>query len=209
MTTSLDYFSLDSVAIIPAICCIGSSERNSEVVEEILQCNPHIKSRENKPDASIVVFDIKEKEMFSRELIDICLNNRHYSVLVILTMQETNQIQLFVRNNMDFVFVTSVPSEQERWCIYESYVYGRVSYDNFCEALNICADNQDCLVINTTTNVLRFMRYPTIFKRENAARVIQRGCHNWLFKGRCKDGSVGIVPRLSIESLKREFGMFA
>jgi len=32
--------------------------------------------------------------------------------------------------------------------------------------------------------------------RQNAARIIQKGLHNWLWSPRCKDGTVGIVPRL-------------
>lgn len=32
--------------------------------------------------------------------------------------------------------------------------------------------------------------------RHKKARIIQNGCHNWLYLPRCKDGSVGIVPRL-------------
>lgn len=37
--------------------------------------------------------------------------------------------------------------------------------------------------------------------RNNAATVIQKGCENWLWKPLCKDGTVGIVPRLALKQL--------
>ena len=38
--------------------------------------------------------------------------------------------------------------------------------------------------------------------KNNAARVIQNGCHNWLWSPKLKDGSIGIVPRLALQRLQ-------
>lgn len=38
-------------------------------------------------------------------------------------------------------------------------------------------------------------------KRSNAVRIIQQGCHNWLYSPKCRDGTIGIVPRLSLKNL--------
>jgi hypothetical protein len=38
--------------------------------------------------------------------------------------------------------------------------------------------------------------------RDNAARKIQKGCYNWLYSPKCKDGTVGIVPRLGWKKYK-------
>lgn len=46
------------------------------------------------------------------------------------------------------------------------------------------------LIVNT--NFARFERRVT---------NLQRACGNWLFKPRCADGTIGIVPRLSLETL--------
>ena len=37
--------------------------------------------------------------------------------------------------------------------------------------------------------------------RNNAARVIQKGLFNWLWSTKCKDGTTGIVLRLSLKEL--------
>jgi hypothetical protein len=36
--------------------------------------------------------------------------------------------------------------------------------------------------------------------RDQAARIIQRGCHDWLWKPILKDGKPGIVLRLSMQN---------
>ncbi len=36
---------------------------------------------------------------------------------------------------------------------------------------------------------------------DEAARTIQRGCHNWLWKPKCNDGTLGINVRLSLKEL--------
>ncbi len=36
-------------------------------------------------------------------------------------------------------------------------------------------------------------------KEEKAARIIQNGCHNWLWKPVCKDGTLGINVRLGMK----------
>jgi ankyrin repeat protein len=35
-----------------------------------------------------------------------------------------------------------------------------------------------------------------------AAKVIQRGCHNWLYSPMCRDNTIGIVPRLEWQKIQ-------
>ena len=44
---------------------------------------------------------------------------------------------------------------------------------------------------NTTSGTLR----------KWAAKVIARGCHDWLYKPKCKDNTIGIVPRIHLTYL--------
>ena len=37
--------------------------------------------------------------------------------------------------------------------------------------------------------------------QELATSFIQKGCHNWLYKPECKDGTYGIVPRIGMKNL--------
>ena len=44
-------------------------------------------------------------------------------------------------------------------------------------------------------------------QEDQAARIIQRGCHNWIWKPQLNDGTVGIAVRIrwkEIEKLDKE-----
>jgi hypothetical protein len=45
-----------------------------------------------------------------------------------------------------------------------------------------------------------FLQYISHFYNKNAI-IIQRGCHNWLYKPKCNDNTIGIVPRLDMRRL--------
>ena len=47
--------------------------------------------------------------------------------------------------------------------------------------------------IQKAYNLYRFRK-----QRDNAARIIQKGCENWLYKPILNDGRPGIVPRLAM-----------
>ena len=40
-------------------------------------------------------------------------------------------------------------------------------------------------------------------KRKKAAKIITQGCHNWVWKPICRDGNIGIRPRLDIAFFKK------
>ena len=40
-----------------------------------------------------------------------------------------------------------------------------------------------------------------VLQENRAARIIQNGCHNWLYNPKCRDGTIGIVPNLSLKNL--------
>lgn len=50
-----------------------------------------------------------------------------------------------------------------------------------------------------------YQKLKTIELENKAARVIQNGCHNWLFAPICKDLTIGINPRLSIAFLEKTY----
>ena len=54
---------------------------------------------------------------------------------------------------------------------------------------------------NLIKRLQRRIRSRIRFKRNKAARIIQQACHNWLWKTECRDGTMGIVLRLSLREL--------
>jgi hypothetical protein len=56
---------------------------------------------------------------------------------------------------------------------------------------------------NWGVNGLSRNTFKDAIKQEKAARVIQKGCHNWLWKPLCKDGTVGIGVRLMMKDINK------
>jgi hypothetical protein len=40
-------------------------------------------------------------------------------------------------------------------------------------------------------------------KKTALALIIQRGCHNWLYKGICKDGTLGINVKIGLDMIEK------
>jgi hypothetical protein len=87
----------------------------------------------------------------------IFFNGRHYNFLFILTMQYPLGITPELRSNIDYVFVFNEPSIKNRRKIYDDYASCIPSFEHFCNILDACTQNHECLVLKTsaTSNDLR------------------------------------------------------
>lgn len=82
----------------------------------------------------------------------IFFNGRHYNFLFILTMQYAQGIPPELRTNIDYVFIFNEPSIANRKRIYEAYGGIISSFEIFCNILDACTQNHECLVIKTSGN---------------------------------------------------------
>jgi len=82
----------------------------------------------------------------------IFFNGRHYNIFFILTMQYPLGIPPALRSNIDYVFVFNEPSIKNRKKIYDDYGGCVPSFDGFCNILDSCTQNHECLVIKTSGN---------------------------------------------------------
>lgn len=83
---------------------------------------------------------------------NIFFNGRHYNFLFILTMQYPLGITPELRSNIDYVFIFNEPSVKNRKKIYDDYAGMIPSFDHFCNILDSCTQNHECLVIKTSGN---------------------------------------------------------
>jgi hypothetical protein len=83
---------------------------------------------------------------------NIFFNGRHYNFLFILTMQYPLGITPELRSNIDYVFIFNEPSYKNRKKIYDDYAGMIPSFDFFCNVLDACTQNHECLVIKTSGN---------------------------------------------------------
>lgn len=82
----------------------------------------------------------------------IFFNGRHYNFLFILTMQYPLGITPELRSNIDYIFIFNEPSLKNRRKIYDDYCGMIPSFDYFCNILDACTQDHECLVVKTSSN---------------------------------------------------------
>lgn len=81
----------------------------------------------------------------------VFMNGRHFKVFFLITMQYPLGIQPALRTNVDFVFILREPYLNNRKRIYENYASAFPSFEFFCQIMDQCTQNYECLVIDNTS----------------------------------------------------------
>lgn len=76
------------------------------------------------------------------------MNGRHFAIFFILTMQYPVGIGPQLRNNIDFVFILRENNYAMRKKIYDHYAGVFKTFEFFCDIMDQCTENFECLVIN-------------------------------------------------------------
>lgn len=95
-------------------------------------------------DDMLAEADSWKKEQTIKELF---FNGRHYNIFFILTMQYPLGIPPALRTNIDYVFIFNEPSLKNRKKIYDDYAGMIPSFDHFCNILDSCTQDHECLAI--------------------------------------------------------------
>jgi hypothetical protein len=76
------------------------------------------------------------------------MNGRHWKVMLIITMQYPLGIPPALRTNIDYVFILREPYIANRKRIYDNYAGMFPTFESFCQVMDQCTENFECLVIN-------------------------------------------------------------
>lgn len=76
------------------------------------------------------------------------MNGRHYKTMFIITMQYALGIPPNLRTNIDYVFILRENYVSNRKRLYEHYAGMFPSFEIFCQVMDQCTENYECLVIN-------------------------------------------------------------
>ena len=79
------------------------------------------------------------------------MNGRHYSVLFLITMQFALGIPPNLRGNIDYVFILRENYISNRKRIYDHYAGMFPTFEIFCQVMDQCTENYECLVIDNTS----------------------------------------------------------
>ena len=78
----------------------------------------------------------------------IFMNGRHWHIMFIITMQFPLGIPPNLRTNIDYVFILRENIVSNRKRIYEHYAGMFPTFETFCQVMDQCTENFECLVIN-------------------------------------------------------------
>lgn len=84
----------------------------------------------------------------SRSVRSLFMNGRHYSLLLLITMQYALGIPPNLRTNIDYVFILRESIYQNRKRIYDSYAGMFRTFETFCRVMDQCTEDYHCLVIH-------------------------------------------------------------
>ena len=79
------------------------------------------------------------------------MNGRHWKVMLVITMQYPLGIPPNLRTNIDYVFILREPYINNRKRIYENYAGMFPTFESFCQVMDQCTENFECLVINNNS----------------------------------------------------------
>ena len=93
---------------------------------------------------------------YDKNISYLFMNGRWLKVFFLITMQYPLGIKPALRTNVDYVFILREPYLTNRKRIYDNYGSAFPSFEFFCQVMDQCTQNFECLVIcnNSASNKL-------------------------------------------------------
>ena len=136
-------------------------EYNTGIIENILKRQKTVIKEVNKqlalykkcsidPRAFVILDDCLYDNSWARDKMMrlLFMNGRHWKVFLIITMQYPLGIPPTLRTNIDYVFILREPYIANRKRIYENYAGMFPTFESFCQVMDQCTENYECLVID-------------------------------------------------------------
>lgn len=139
-------------------------EYNTAIIENILKRQKMVLKQMKKeketygrssidPRTFVILDDCLYDESWSRDKVMrlLFMNGRHWKVMLIITMQYPLGVPPNLRTNIDYVFILREPYITNRERIYKNYAGMFPTFQSFCQVMDQCTENFECLVINNNS----------------------------------------------------------
>ena len=146
------------------------NEYNTAIIENILKRQRSVLKQIKKevetykrstidPRTFVILDDCLYDNTWTRDKMMrlLFLNGRHWKIMLIITMQYPLGVPPTLRTNIDYVFILREPYIANRKRIYENYAGMFPTFEAFCQVMDQCTENFECLVIdnNVKSNKLQ------------------------------------------------------
>ena len=139
-------------------------EYNTAIIENILKRQRTVLKQIKKemetykrstidPRAFVILDDCLYDATWTRDKMMrlLFMNGRHWKVMLVITMQYPLGIPPTLRTNIDYVFILRENYIANRKRIYENYAGMFPTFESFCQVMDQCTENYECLVINNNS----------------------------------------------------------
>ena len=136
-------------------------EYNSTIIENILKRQRTVLKQISKdmetyrkttidPRAFVILDDCLFDASWTKDKMMrlLFMNGRHWKLMLVITMQYPLGIPPNLRTNIDYVFILREPYISNRKRIYENYAGMFPTFESFCQVMDQCTENYECLVIH-------------------------------------------------------------
>jgi len=130
-------------------------EFNTNIVQNMLKRQKLMINKINDgeqvdPRAFLILDDCLYDNCWAKDkfMRSVFMNGRHYKLLFMLTMQYALGIPPNLRTNIDYVFILRENYVSNRKRLYEHYAGMFPSFEMFCQVMDQCTEDYECLVIN-------------------------------------------------------------
>jgi hypothetical protein len=140
------------------------NEYNTGIIENILKRQRTVLKQVKKeealykkssidPRAFVILDDCLFDNSWSRDKMMrlLFMNGRHWKVMLVITMQYPLGVPPILRTNIDYVFILRENYIANRKRIYENYAGMFPTFESFCQVMDQCTENYECLVINNNS----------------------------------------------------------
>ena len=131
----------------------NSLKRQKLVVSKMIQQENKFGKSNIDPNAFIILDDCLYDNTWTKDtnVRSLFMNGRHYKVLLIITSQYSLGIPPNLRCNVDFVFILRENIVNNRKRLYDNYAGMFPTFEVFCQVMDQCTENFECLVIDNTS----------------------------------------------------------
>lgn len=137
------------------------NEYNTAIIENVLKRQRSVLKQMKKeidqfkhstidPRTFVIMDDCLYDNTWSRDKLMrlMFMNGRHWKIMLLITMQYPLGIPPTLRTNIDYVFILREPYIANRKRIYDNYAGMFPTFESFCQIMDQCTENYECLVIN-------------------------------------------------------------
>ena len=133
-------------------------KRQRAVLKQIKKEQELYKRSNIDPRAFVILDDCLFDATWTKDKVMrlLFMNGRHWKIMLVITMQYPLGIPPNLRTNIDYVFILREPYISNRKRIYENYAGMFPTFESFCQVMDQCTENFECLVIknNAKSNKL-------------------------------------------------------